>query len=116
MCRFLDGPAAGVALTLRRAPVVLRAVQNRAGKWDALDQPTDDPAPGEKVYVYLAVPGTFCSGHISRRPHGSMWFQANDYRLLEPQPMPEHFVGRRWPEWCDRNSSWLLEGFPRVQR
>lgn len=52
MIRFLDGPAEGVALALRSAPERLRVVLNADGRWDALDQPEDEPKPGETVFWY----------------------------------------------------------------
>jgi hypothetical protein len=52
MIRFLDGPAAGVALKLRNAPEVLRVVRDLAGAWDALDAPGDEPRPDEEVFLY----------------------------------------------------------------
>ena len=59
MTRFLDGPAAGNALMLRRAPLFLRVTIDAAGgKVDALDQLDDDPQDGETVHVYRQLPGT----------------------------------------------------------
>jgi len=52
LIRFLDGPAEGVTLFLRSAPEVLRVVRAEDGTWDALDQPGDEPRPGETVFVY----------------------------------------------------------------
>lgn len=51
--RFLDGPAAGQSLGLRRVPIFLRVVIDReTGKVDALDQLDDVPRPTEEVHVY----------------------------------------------------------------
>ena len=49
MTRFLDGPAAGVLLALRRAPLYLRVVYHakREEPWDALDQLADVPGEHE---------------------------------------------------------------------
>lgn len=52
MTRFIDGPAEGVTLMLKRTPVYLRVVRNRQGKWDALDQLDDSPASDEEIFVY----------------------------------------------------------------
>lgn len=53
MTRFEDGPAAGVNLSLRRAPMFLRVVQNnQTGEWDALDQLDDTPEKNETIFVY----------------------------------------------------------------
>jgi len=51
MTTFEDGPAKGQHLSLQRAPKFLRVVED-GGKWDALDQPTDEPRPGETLYAY----------------------------------------------------------------
>ena len=51
--RFLDGPAAGRSLGLRRVPLFLRVtIDRRSGRVDALDQLDDVPMPGEAVHVY----------------------------------------------------------------
>ena len=52
MTRFLDGPAAGVVLSLQQAPLYLRVVRNAQGTWDALDKLEDSPAAGEECYAY----------------------------------------------------------------
>jgi len=52
MTRFLDGPAEGVTLMLRRAPIYLRVV-HRGTEWDALDALDDRPTPDETIYVYV---------------------------------------------------------------
>lgn len=52
MSRFLDGPARGVDLELRRAPLLLRVTRSPSGDWDALDQLDDEPKPDEIIYVY----------------------------------------------------------------
>jgi hypothetical protein len=59
---FVDGPAEGESLDLRRAPYFLRVVRGIDGKWDALDQLDDDPAMGETIFIYKAraVTGIFC--------------------------------------------------------
>lgn len=65
MIRLLDGPAK-IETWTRRAPEFLRAVVNAKGKVDVLDLLTDAPRPGERVFVYQAVPGT-----TSMRPDDS---------------------------------------------
>jgi hypothetical protein len=49
-----DGPAAG-RYSVRRAPYFLRAVVDRSGRCDLLDQLGDQPMPGETVHVYEAT-------------------------------------------------------------
>lgn len=54
MTTFLDGPAKGQTLILKRSPEILRVVlEPKTRKWDALDQPEDAPRPGEMVYIYV---------------------------------------------------------------
>jgi hypothetical protein len=88
MARFLDGPAEGVTLDLRRAPTYLRAVSRPGGyvgsrlrqrPWDALDLPEDRRNPDEVVEVYKIVPGTW--GQVFVRPGGE--YQYGDYRHVE---------------------------------
>jgi len=84
MAKFLDGPAAGVSLSLRRAPMLLRVVQNRETKtWDALDQLTDSPADNEDIYLYYIHPESFFKAHVCRSPRRlSGWLEEADYSLL----------------------------------
>lgn len=51
MIKLIGGPADGVELWLRRAPVLLRVVTGPDGV-DALDQLTDEPAANERIDVY----------------------------------------------------------------
>jgi len=41
MVVFMEGPADGQRLMLRRIPIMLRVVQNRSGEWDALNELDD---------------------------------------------------------------------------
>lgn len=52
MIRFLDGPADGTELSLRRAPRFLRVVVDAKGRIDALDLLDDVAGAGETVHVY----------------------------------------------------------------
>lgn len=103
MTKFLDGPAADVVLLLGRAPHFLRAVQDAAGKWDALDQLTDEPRPDETVVVYELVRGPW-RAHISRSVKGRRvcsWHEGGEYRVLAEQP-PDSIVRDRakWRQWA----------------
>lgn len=108
--KFLDGPAAGVELSLGRTPVMLRVVQNRAGVWDALDQLNDEPKPQEKIYVYRVVPGTQ-SGMVhvqysTGRGRRGQWMQGADYTALLEQPADEDVrTNDRWRAWCNMMQS-----------
>lgn len=86
--KFLDGPAAGAPLPLRRAPMYLRVVIDPSGKVDALDQLDDEPRAGETVHVYArarwAGPIHVCGGLNGNRSrvHGSGWVIEADYRHM----------------------------------
>lgn len=99
MTRFLDGPAEGVTLMLRRAPVFLRAVKGAGDTWDALDQLQDTPEAHEAVYVY-ALDGEPGWMHVCRsRGQGGRYTVAS-YRLVSPQP-PDTVLRTtsEWREW-----------------
>src|SRR4051794_15524071 len=106
MSTFIDGPAAGVHLMLRRAPVMLRTVTTGGGKWDALDQPNDQPAADERIYLYRAVPGTAFGMHLNcgrgkNREAGGI-YQSADYQFVEPQPDDVTLRdSAKWVEFCD---------------
>lgn len=101
MTRFLNGPAEGQTLMLRRAPIFLRVVE-KAGKWDALDQLGDSPESGETLHAY----------RISKRPQGHVHLNAGkasgfysmaSYLLCEKQPTAEEMRdSRAWESWCRR--------------
>jgi hypothetical protein len=98
MTRFLDGPAAGVTLMLRRAPVFLRAVTTDGGTWDALDQLDDSPQSTERIVVYrLDGEPTWC--HI-RATKGGGVYRGGAYRVLEHQPADERVRSTAaWRAW-----------------
>lgn len=103
MTTFIDGPAANVRLQLHRAPMVLRAVRDTQGQWDALDQLDDQADPDEFVVVYVvaSVPTNY---HLrcSRASGGSGWYQAADYREWPKQP-PQDVLkdNQQWRAWCE---------------
>lgn len=98
MTKFIDGPAAGTVLSLRRAPLYLRAVQNADGNWDALDQLDDTPEPDETVTVYRRV-GSATTVHL----HGtkiSGWYAMATYELHAEQPSIEECRDTaKWQDW-----------------
>lgn len=98
MTRFLDGPAAGVVLMLRRAPVYIRVVRGR--QWDALDQLDDTPEPDELVTAYQRV-GNAGTVHIDFTRKRSAWFATATYRVVPDQP-PDRVVRSTylWRAWC----------------
>lgn len=102
MTRFLDGPAEGVTLMLRRAPHYLRAVRAAEGEWDALDQLDDYPKGNETVVAYEMVSGPF-TAHVQRREKGRRvcgWYQGGEYRVVAEQPTDNVLrVTALWRDW-----------------
>lgn len=103
--KFLDGPATGVVLCLSRAPVFIRAVQNKAGEWDALDQLDDTPRPDETIHVYrLAGSPTWM--HVDGRDKQGRRFGRTtyhgEYRHFPEQPAPEEIrITEGWQAWVE---------------
>ena len=106
--RFLDGPAAGKSLTIKRTPKLLRVVAlggfGPDAVIDALDQLDDSPRDGEAIVAYR-LSGEVGTLHVdyrdkSNRRRGDWWATA-DYRVIGEQP-PEATLRDRdaWREWC----------------
>lgn len=111
MTTFLDGPAGGVELGLRRAPIMLRVTRGRNGNWDALDQPDDEPRRNERIFVYHLV-GQTTSVHICARGKGGKALRgtwtSGVYRHLTEHVADEHLrTTAAWAKWCDANESRL---------
>jgi hypothetical protein len=107
---FLDGPAQGVVLDLRRAPFMLRVVKNhKTGEWDALDQPDDVVKPTEQVFVYRS---TAAPSHIKcQKRSESGFYESTSYQLLAEQPKEETIrTNQGWRAWCDANREALVAG------
>lgn len=81
MTKFVDGPADGQTLMLKRQPLFLRVVRDGAGKWDALDQLHDSPRHGEEAFVYVHVADDGC---VFVRPGGM--YRTTRYALFPQQP------------------------------
>lgn len=97
---FIDGPAAGKRLELRRAPYYLRVVINRAGEVDALDQLDDEPKPDEAIHVYYESTN-LGSGIACSRGKGCRPFNVNEYRLNAEQPTDEQARDfEKWEAWA----------------
>lgn len=101
MCQFVDGPAGGVYLNLRRAPLFLRAVRD-AEEWNALDQLYDRAKPDEKIYAYVLVdpPSSYHLLVRGKGKKGGGWFQHGQYTLVHPQP-PDDVMrdNTKWRAW-----------------
>lgn len=108
MTTFVDGPAQGQHLMLRRAVRYLR-VTEAAGTWDALDQETDTPLLQEKLYAYELVGEV---GHCHIRASGGRggFYPIMRFRLCVPQPIEETMRHNdRWQIWCVHTNLRRLE-------
>lgn len=103
MTTFIDGPAAGQNLALRRKVKFLRVVfDEQARKWDALDQPTDEPRAEETVYAYVMHEDLGMCHIRSSKPGGSGFFSIASYRMVKNQPPDDTLRNRaKWVEWCE---------------
>lgn len=101
MSTFRDGPADGVTLVNARAPWFLRIVVDPEGKVDCLDQVGDEPADGEGVFVYEAIPGTHVGPALVRmtRPNRCVWMQMGDYRHRADVDGEQLRETAAWQEW-----------------
>lgn len=100
MTKFLDGPAAGQVLALKRAPVYLRVVQGRK-EWDALDQLGDTPAAHERIHVYRLKENRGTVHLNCGRRGASGFYEMADYAYSADQPTDA--VARdtdAWRGWC----------------
>jgi hypothetical protein len=100
---FHDGPADGVTLQLRSAPLLLRVTFNphaRTYPWDALDQPEDTPKPHEQLHLYVRTGEPFFY-HLSMRGKGgkaaSGYWNTAEYRYAAFQP--EDAIMRQPKPW-----------------
>lgn len=109
MTTFLDGPAQGQHLSLRRSPLYLRVVCDAAGHWDALDQIDDTPAPGETIHAYRrAGAATVCHLLIRGNRDGrrSGWYSSAQYLHLREQPSATELRDTAlWQAWCRRHAT-----------
>lgn len=102
MIRFLDGPAAGQVLQVRRAPIYLR-VAIEAGEVDALDQAEDTPKPTEMLYAYR-LKGKAGWVHMlvrgENRDRGGYW-ATGEYEFIDPQPGDATMRNKAdWQAWA----------------
>ncbi len=97
MTSFIDGPAAGESLPLKRTPRLLRVTQN-GPIFDALDQLEDEPDETELIYVYqlVAAPQGWVTTATGRYPIA-------EYRFIDPPP-GDGLVRRThaWRGWTTR--------------
>lgn len=101
MSSFLDGPAGGRSLSIRRAPYLLRVVVDReTGALDALDLIADRPSPTEDIHVYrLAAPPQ--TAHVCGRGAGaSGWFEFGIYHHVPDAPVDALRDTAAWQRWA----------------
>lgn len=110
MTRFIDGPAKGISLSLRTAPIFLRVVHMDKAKreWDALDDYEDTPSPEETIHVYILA-GTPGTCHIDGRDPKTgkrfgRWEVMAEYRIWRGgDPLEdEKRITELWQKWCAR--------------
>lgn len=107
MTRFIDGPAKGTTLFLRRAPHYLRVVQGpdgptAPGTIDALDQLDDTPRASETVTAYEMVGGP-SHMHVNRGRLGCAWYRGGEYRMVAEQPDDATLRdAARWRAWVSQ--------------
>lgn len=95
MTRFVDGPANGQTMMLRRAPLFLRVTQLPSGKCDALDALEDKPMKDEAIFIYRREGEPTW---MAIRPGGV--YRGGNYRLLAEQPTDEEVrTNERWAKW-----------------
>lgn len=105
MVEFIDGPAKGAKLNLRRTPKFLRVVIDVTGNVDALDLKTDRAQNNEKVYAYRAVDGSQQSGFLcgcGKPVGGCVLFCRAVYNICKEQP-DDCIMRHRalWEQWVE---------------
>ncbi len=107
MVKFLNGPAEGVELSLRRAPMLLRVAQSPCGSWDALDQVEDEPQAAERIWVYVQS-GSISRYHLlcrGKNRAASRWYVNASYKLVADQPSDHHLrIRTAWEAWAMENA------------
>lgn len=100
MISFLDGPAVGQNLTVRRAKFFLRVTVD-GDKWDCLNEYWDTARPHENLFVYIAVEKATAVHLKMAKRSESGWYALCQYRFLEPQP-PDDAIrdNEKWRAWC----------------
>lgn len=103
MTSFLDGPAKGKRLMLKRIPRFLRVTESE-GKWDALNEEGDTPRPDEKLHAYeFAIHHGNCHVNAGRGRGG--FYAIVDYRHITVQPTDAEMRDNgRWGVWCERKA------------
>lgn len=116
MTTFLDGPAKGQHLMLKRKVRFLRVAfrpadnpatraKHHAARWDALDMPEDVPEASEQLYAYEAASnGGMC--HINRGGGRGGFYSIQDYKFVPDQPDDATMRDRsKWVAWCESKAT-----------
>lgn len=113
MITFLDGPAAGRTLAVRRAKFFLRVTFD-GKKWDCLNEMWDEAAAAEKLFVYILTEKP-TAVHIKGRTRAdSGWYAMARYRFLARQPADADIrANANWRRWCFAEAD-LLDQWKRL--
>lgn len=100
---FRNGPASGTILHLQRTPVLIRAVQDQSGTWDALDQLDDTAKPDEKIVVYVLFrqPTAALVDGVRGGKRCGWRMSIAEYVVVAEQPDDATMRDNgKWREWC----------------
>lgn len=112
MTSLEGGPADGQKLSLRASPALLRVTENpraRKHRFDALDQPGDQPEPHEHLYAYVlqAEPNWY---HFKGSKGISGYWPTATYRYLKQQPNEAVMRDTKsWLSWCKQHPDAVIE-------
>ncbi len=113
MITFFKGPANGIVLDLRRAPLFLRVVQKITKEFDALDQLDDEPTFSERLFAYRRV-GKAGRVHIQHTYKGKRtcgWYAMAEYRFVDPQPGDDVMRSKeKWQAWAKAQAKGNTDG------
>jgi len=110
MVEFIDGPAVGKFLDLKRAPAFIRLTEDN-GKFGALDQIGDEPKASENITVYILT-SPVQRYHLKRSGKykgQSGWKIRARYKQHSEQP--EDGILRDNEQW----QSWATDNFERLE-
>ena len=102
MTRFVNGPAAGKVMMLRRSPPArFLRVTIRGVDFDALDMLDDEPREDEQLFAYRLTEYKGMAHLLMSPRKNSGWFPMSVYEFVEDQPADAVMRdGDRWREWC----------------
>lgn len=98
MLTLVDGPCKGTYMC-KRAPLYLRAVKDKDGKTDALDQIEDTPRETEKVYIYQ-LEGQAGTVHLNFGGGKGGWYALGTYHHLPDVDGEAIRDNAAWQAWA----------------